>query len=65
MLDRLYNLFIILLIVITPLPALAHAASSPADKHISGGSIALIVIVSSLLILFFTYRILIRVLNKD
>ena len=65
MLDRLYNLFIILLIVITPLPALAHAASSPTDNHMSGGSIALIVIVSSFLILFFTYRILIRVLNKD
>ena len=65
MLDRLYNLFIILLILITPLPALAHASSSPTDNHMSGGSIALIVIVSSFLILFFTYRILIRVLNKD
>ena len=53
MLDRLYNLFIILLIVITPLPALAHASSSPTDNHMSGGSIALIVIVSSFLILFF------------
>ena len=65
MLDRLYNLFIILLIVITSLPALAHASSSPTDNHMSGCSIALIVIVSSFLILFFTYRILMRVLNKD
>ena len=65
MLNRLYNFSLLLLIVIiTPLPTLACAVCY-ADNGMSGASIALIVIVSSFLILFFTYRILKKVLNKD
>ena len=62
--DRLYNFLIILLIVIMPLPALACAVCYT-DNGMSGASIALLVIISSFLILFFTYRILKKVLNKD
>ena len=62
--NRLYNLLIILLIIIMPLPALACAVCY-ADNGMSGASIALIVIVSSFLILFFTYRILKKVLIKE
>jgi hypothetical protein len=47
-----------------PLPALACAVCYT-DNGMSGASIALIVIVLSFLILFFIYRILTRVLNKD
>ncbi len=64
MLDRLYNLFIILLMVLTSSPILACAVCY-ADNGMSGASIALIVIVSSFLILFITYRVLKRALNKD
>ena len=64
MLNRLYNLLITFLIVIIPLPTLACSVCY-ADNGMSGASIALIVIVLSFLILFFTYRILTRVLNKD
>ena len=62
--DRLYNFLIILLIVIMPFPALACAVCYT-DNGMSGASIALIVIILSFLILFFIYRILTRVLNKD
>jgi len=47
--NRLYNLLIILLIVIMPLPALACAVCYT-DNGMSGASIALIVIVLSFLI---------------
>ena len=62
--NRLYNLLIILLIVIMPLPALACAVCYT-DNGMSGASIALIVIISSFLILFFTNKILKKILNKD
>jgi hypothetical protein len=47
-----------------PLPALACAVCY-ADNGMSGASIALIVIISSFLILFFTNKILKKILNKD
>ena len=64
MLNRLYNFFIALLVVIVPLPGLACAVCY-ADNGMSGASIALIIIVSSFLILFFTNKILKKILNKD
>ena len=64
MLGRLYNLLIILLIVLTSSPILACAVCY-ADNGMSGASIALIVIISSFLILFFTNKILKKILNKD
>ena len=63
MLGQLYNLLIILLIIIMPLPALACAVCY-ADNGMSGASIALIVIVSSFVILFLANKILKKVLNK-
>ena len=47
-----------------PLPVFACAVCY-ADNGMSGASIALMVIVSSFLILFFTYRVLKKVLNKE
>mgnify|MGYP004098022683 CR=1 FL=1 len=64
MLNRLYIFFITHLILITPLPTYACAVCYT-DNGMSGASIALIVIVSSFLILFFTYRVLKKVLNKE
>ena len=64
MLHRLYKLFIALLVVIVPLPTLACAVCY-ADNGMSGASIALIIIVSSFLILFFTNKFLKKILNKD
>ena len=57
MLSQLYKFFIALLIVITPFPALACAVCYT-DNGLSGASIALIVIITSFLILFFANRIL-------
>jgi len=64
MLNRLYNFFIALLITIVSLPTLACAVCY-ADNGMSGASIALIIIVSSFLILFFTNKILKKILTKD
>ena len=64
MFDRLYNLLFIFLILIKPLPVLACAVCYT-DNGMSGASIALIVIISSFLIIFFTYRTLKKILNKD
>ena len=64
MLHRLYKLFIALLVVIVPLPTLACAVCYT-DNGMSGASIALIIIISSFLILFFTNKILKKILNKD
>ncbi len=64
MLNQLYKLFIALLVVIVPLPTLACAVCY-ADNGMSGASIALIIIVSSFLILFVTNKILKKILNKD
>ena len=64
MLGQLYNLLIILLMALISSPILACAVCY-ADNGMSGASIALIVIVSSFLILFITYRVLKRALNKD
>ena len=64
MLNRLYKLFIALLVIIVPLPGLACAVCYT-DNGMSGASIALIVIILSFLILFFIYRILTRTLNRD
>jgi len=64
MLHRLYKLFIALLVVIIPLPTLACAVCYT-DNGLSGASIALIVIVSSFLILFFSNKILKKILNKE
>ena len=63
-LNQLYKFFIAVLIVIANFPALACAVCYT-DNGLSGASIALLVIISSFLILFFTYRILKKVLNKD
>ena len=64
MLHRLYKLFIALLVVIVPLPTLACAVCYT-DNGMSGASIALIIIISSFLILFFTNKILKKILNKN
>ena len=64
MLNRLYKFFIFLLIAIFPLPALACAVCYT-DNGMSGASIALIIIVSSFVILFFSNKILKKILNKD
>ena len=64
MLHRLYKLFIALLVVIVPLPTLACAVCYT-DNGMSGASIALIIIVSSFVILFFSNKILKKILNKD
>ena len=63
-LNKLYNFIITLVIVIIPLPTLACAVCYT-DNGMSGASIALLVILSSFLILFFTYRILKKVFNKE
>ena len=63
MLNRLYKFFIFLLIAIFPLPTLACAVCYT-DNGMSGASIALIVIVSSFVILFLANKILKKVLNK-
>ena len=64
MLNRLYNFFIAFLITVVPLPASACAVCYT-DNGLSGASIALIVIISSFLILFFSNKILKKILNKD
>ena len=64
MLHRLYKLVIALLVVIVPLPTLACAVCYT-DNGLSGASIALIVIISSFLILFFSNKILKKILNKE
>ena len=64
MLNQLYKLFIALLVIIVPLPGLACAVCYT-DNGLSGASIALIIIVSSFLILFFTNKILKKILNKN
>jgi hypothetical protein len=63
MLNRLYKLFIAILVVIVPLPGLACAVCYT-DNGMSGASIALIIIVSSFLILFFLNKILKKIFNK-
>jgi len=63
-LNKLYNFIITLVIVIIPLPTLACAVCYT-DNGMSGASIALIVIISSFLILFFVNRILKKILNKE
>ena len=62
--NKLYNFIITLVIVIIPLPTLACAVCYT-DNGMSGASRALIVIISSFLILFFVNRILKKILNKD
>ena len=64
MLNRLYIFFIALLITIVSLPTLACAVCYT-DNGLSGASIALIIIVSSFLILFFSNKFLKKTLNKD
>ena len=64
MLNRLYKLFIALLVVIVPLPGLACAVCYT-DNGLSGAGIALIAIISSFLILFFSNKILKKILNKE
>ena len=64
MVNLVYKLFITLLVVIVPLPSLACAVCYT-DNGMSGASIALIIIVSSFLILFFSNKILKKILNKD
>ena len=64
MLNRLYKFFIFLLIATFPLPTLACAVCYT-DNGMSGASIALIIIVSSFVILFFSNKILKKILNKD
>ena len=63
MVNQVYKLFITLLVVIVPLPSLACAVCYT-DNGLSGASIALIVIVSSFVILFFANKILKKILNK-
>ena len=55
MLNQLYKLFIALLVIIVPLPGLACAVCYT-DNGMSGASIALIIIVSSFVILFFSNK---------
>ena len=64
MFNRLYKFFIFLLIAIFPLPTLACAVCYT-DNGMSGASIALIIIVSSFLILFFSNKVLKKILNKE
>ena len=64
MLNQLYKFFIFLLIAIFPLPTLACAVCYTYNG-MSGASIALIIIVSSFVILFFSNKILKKILNKD
>ena len=64
MINRLYNFFIAFLITVVPLPASACAVCYT-DNGLSGAGIALIVIVSSFLILFFSNKILKKILNKE
>ena len=64
MLNQLYKLFIVLLVVIVPLPTLACAVCYT-DNGMSGASIALIIIVSSFVILFFSNKILKKIFNKE
>ena len=64
MTNRLYNFFIALLIAIVPLPTFACAVCYT-DNGLSGASIALIIIVSSFVILFFSNKILKKILNKE
>ena len=64
MVNLVYKLFITLLVVIVPLPSLACAVCYT-DNGMSGASIALIIIVSSFLILFFSNKILKKILNKE
>ena len=64
MLHRLYKLFIALLVAIVPLPTLACAVCYT-DNGLSGAGIALIIIVSSFVILFFSNKILKKILNKE
>tara|TARA_B100000949_G_C13891532_1_gene288921 strand:- start:6 stop:203 length:198 start_codon:yes stop_codon:yes gene_type:complete len=63
-LNQLYKFFIAVLIVIANFPALACAVCYT-DNGLSGASIALIVIVSSFLILFFSNKVLKKIINKD
>ena len=64
MLNRLYKFFIFLLIAIFHLPTLACAVCYT-DNGMSGASIALIIIVSSFVILFFSNKIVKKILNKE
>ncbi len=61
-LNQLYKFFIAVLIVIANVPALACAVCYT-DNGLSGASIALIVIVSSFVILFLANKILKKVLK--
>ena len=63
MLNQLYKLFIALLIIVVPLPSVACAVCYT-DNGLSGASIALIIIVSSFLILFFANKILKKIFSK-
>ena len=64
MLKQLYNFCIALIIITISLPVFACAVCYT-DNGLSGASIALIVIISSFLILFFANKILKKILNKD
>ena len=64
MLNQLYKFFIFLLIAIFPLPTLACAVCYT-DNGMSGASIALIIIVSSFIILYFANFTLKKLLGKN
>ena len=64
MINRLYNFFIAFLITVVPLPASACAVCYT-DNGLSGASIALIIIVSSFIILYFANFTLKKLLGKN
>ena len=63
-LNQLYKFFIAVLIVIANFPALACAVCYT-DNGLSGASIALIIIVSSFIILYFANFTLKKLLGKN
>ena len=64
MFKRLYIFSISVIISTISLPVLACAVCYT-DNGLSGASIALIVIISSFVFLFFANRVLQKILNKD
>ena len=56
--------YIVLLIILTPIPAFARCAICYTNG-LSGASIAVIVIVSSFIVLFFANKFLRKFLEKD
>ena len=64
MIKKFTFLFIIFLIIATPIPVFARCAICY-TKGLSGASIAVIVIVSSFTMLFFANKFLRKFLDKD